>query len=182
MADGEVRTRPLFDNFRRNPFDFRGDQANLRVGVNFDTPLDRIAERNAYRAAQIDYQRARRDYIAFEDAVKVDVRTAWRQLAVLKQNFETTRQAVRIAAVQFDNSVEQQYRPGGGSDGQFTLLNSLTSLLQSSNGLIQTYVNYEAARIAIYRDMGIMGRRPGRIMAGRVLSAGRTAGDGPRRQ
>ena len=156
VADGEVRTRPLFDNFRENPFDFRGDQASLRVGVNFDTPLDRIAERNAYRAAQIDYQRARRDYIAFEDAVKVDVRTAWRQLAVLKQNFETTRQAVRIAAVQFDNSVEQQFRPGGGSDGQFALLNSLTSLLQSSNGLIQTYVNYEAARIAIYRDMGIM--------------------------
>ena len=156
-ASGNVRTRPLFGRGGSvRPFDFRLDDSDFNVGLNFDTPLDRIAERNAYRAALIDYQRSRRDYIAAEDAVKVDVRTAWRQLAVLKQNFETTRQAVRIAAVQFDNAVEQQFRPGGGGDGQFALLNALSSLLSSSNDLIRIYVSYERARVAIHRDMGLM--------------------------
>lgn len=154
-VDGNVRTRPLFDNDRENPLDFRLDDSDFNVGVQFDTPLDRIAERNAYRAALIDYQRSRRDFIAAEDAVRIDVRTAWRQLAVLEQNFETTRQAVRIAAVQFDNAVERQFGPGGGGS-QFDLLQALGNLLGSSNDLISTYVNYERARVAIHRDMGVM--------------------------
>ncbi|NNJ27244.1 hypothetical protein LzC2_33450 [Planctomycetes bacterium LzC2] len=156
-AEGNVRTRPLFDNeSRRNaPLDFRLDDSDFNVGLEFDTPLDRIQERNAYRAALIDYQRARRDFIAAEDAVRADVRTAWRQIAVLKQNFETTRQAVRIAAVQFDNAVESQYGPGGGGS-QFDLLQALGNLLDSSNDLISTYVDYESARVAVHRDMGLM--------------------------
>ena len=155
-AEGNVRTRPLFDRDGSNrPFDFRLDDSDFNFGLQFDTPLDRIQERNAYRAALIDYQRARRDFIAAEDAVRADVRTAWRQLAVLKQNFETTRQAVRIAAIQFDNAVERQFGPGGGGS-QFDLLQALGSLLGSSNDLISTYVNYERARVAIHRDMGVM--------------------------
>ncbi|MFH5802677.1 TolC family protein [Alienimonas sp. DA493] len=155
-ANGNFRTQPLFNaDGSTNPLDFRLDDSDFNVGVEFDTPLDRVQERNAYRAALIDYQRARRDFIAAEDAVRADVRTAWRQLAVLKQNFETTRQAVRIAAVQFDNAVERQFGPGGGGS-QFDLLNALSSLLGSSNDLISTYVNYESARVAIHRDMGLM--------------------------
>ena len=155
-AEGSVRTRPLFDaDGQNNPIDFRLDESDFNVGLNFDTPLDRVQERNAYRAALIDFQRARRDFIAAEDAVRADVRTAWRQLAVLKQNFETTRQGVRIAAVQFDNAVERQFGPDGGGS-QFDLLQALGSLLGSSNDLISTYVNYERARVSIYRDMGVM--------------------------
>ncbi|QDT14400.1 TolC family protein [Alienimonas californiensis] len=161
VAEGNVRTQPLFNaDGSTNPLDFRVDDSDFNVGVEFDTPLDRVQERNAYRAALIDYQRARRDFIAAEDTVRADVRTAWRQLAVLKQNFETTRQAVRIAAVQFDNAVEQQFAPtgGGGSrnNSQFDLLNALSSLLGSSNDLISNFVNYERARVAIYRDTGLM--------------------------
>ena len=155
-AEGDLRTRPLFDNSRENPFDFRAESSSFRLGVQFDTPLDRIAERNDYRASLIAYQRARRDYIAFEDSVRQDVRTAWRQLAILKQNFETNRQAVRIAAIQFDSAIEEQFDPDVSSESQFTLLNALGNLLGSSNAVISTYVAYERARVSIYRDMGLM--------------------------
>ena len=161
VAEGNVRTLPRSGvlGIDRNPLSFRADQSDFRLGVRFDTPLDRVAERNQYRAALIDYQRARRDYIAFEDSVRADVRVAWRDLATLKENFETTRQGVRIAAIQFDTAIERQFDPEarvGGGAGQFDTLTALSSLLESSNDLIRIWVDYERARLQIYRDMGIM--------------------------
>ena len=161
-AQGDVQTRPLFSNDRENPLDFRADQSSFRFGVRFDTPLDRVAERNAYRASQIDYQRARRDYIAAEDQVKIQIRRAWRQLAVLKENYEVVRQQVRIAGIQYDQTVEEQFAPaqvGGGRDSgrqSLNILNALSSLLSAQNSLISTWVDYESNRLAIHRDMGLM--------------------------
>ena len=161
VAEGNVRTLPRSGvlGIDRNPFSFRADQSDFRLGLRFDTPLDRVAERNAYRASLINYQRQRRAYIEFEDNVRNDVRFAWRQLAVLKENFETTRQGVRISAIQFDRTIENQFDPdarGARGGGQFDVLNSLGSLLNNSNNLIRNYVDYETARLQIYRDMGVM--------------------------
>ena len=161
VAEGNVRTLPRSGvlGIDRNPFSFRADQSDFTLGVRFDTPLDRIAERNAYRASLINYQRQRRAYIEFEDSVRNDVRFAWRRLAVLKENFETTRQGVRISAIQFDRTIENQFDPdarGTRGGGQFDVLNALGSLLNNSNRLIQNYVDYETARLQIYRDMGVM--------------------------
>ncbi|MCA9201345.1 MAG: TolC family protein, partial [Planctomycetales bacterium] len=70
VVAGDIRTEPGTSR----PFDFSGTSSSHRVGVQFTAPLDQVAERNQYRAAQINYQRARRDYMAFEDNVKLSVR------------------------------------------------------------------------------------------------------------
>lgn len=144
------------------PLDFRGSRSSFRAGLGFTAPLDQIAERNAYRAALIEYQRARREYMAIEDAVKFQVRQSWRQLEVLKRNFEITRQAVRLAALQFDQAVELANEPvavgqqrQSGNRG-LNLLNALNSVLDAQNDLIGIWVNYERNRLNIHRDMGIM--------------------------
>jgi len=152
------------------PFDFRGDQSQLRAGISFTSPLDQIDERNNYRLTLVNYQRARRAYMLAEDQVKQDVRDAWRQLFVLRQNLETSRRAVRIAALQYDAAVDQSNAPPdnrsvqGASSGKSSgsglagnnLLNALNSILTAQNNLVSTYVNYERNRLNIYRDMGIM--------------------------
>ncbi|WP_437201582.1 TolC family protein [Planctomicrobium sp. SH664] len=148
------------------PFEFRGDQSQIRAGLQFTAPLDQIDERNAYRIAQINYQRQRRAYMLFEDQVKQQVRVAWRQLFVLKQNLETSRRAVRLAALQYDNAVNQSAAPGSvnsttssssGSGLQGNNLNTaLSQLLNAQNQLIGNYISYERNRLNIYRDMGIM--------------------------
>lgn len=153
------------------PFDFSGQASRLRAGFSFTAPLDQIDERNAYRVALINYQRQRRAYMLAEDQVKQDVRNAWRQLYVLRQNLETSRRAVRIAALQYDSAVEQSNAPvsdkqiqAGASAGRSTgsglagnnLLNALTAILNAQNSLIQTWISYERNRLNIYRDMGIM--------------------------
>ncbi|HUG94347.1 MAG TPA: TolC family protein [Planctomycetaceae bacterium] len=163
-AEGDLRTPPLGSGNNR-PFNFRGDQSEFRVGVQFTAPLDRIDERNDYRAALIDYQQARRSYMEFEDNVKFQVRAAHRNLLVLRENFELARQAVRIAALQLDSAVEETLAParaadpivgGGAGSSAFNLLDALNNVLNAQDALIRTWVDYERNRLNIYRDMGIM--------------------------
>ncbi|HSG70843.1 MAG TPA: TolC family protein, partial [Planctomycetaceae bacterium] len=154
-VEGDVGTKPG----KFNPVDFRGANSSFRAGVEFDTPLDQIDERNAYRAALINYQRAKRAYMQTEDNVKSQVRQAWRQLQAQKANFATSRQSVRFAAIQFDNNVEQARDParaGGTGTQGLSLLRALDSVLQAQNSFIRTWVAYEQSRINIYRDMEIM--------------------------
>ena len=42
--------------------------------MQFDGPLNRMAQRNAYRASLILYQRARRAYMQLSDNIELDVR------------------------------------------------------------------------------------------------------------
>ncbi|MCA9022457.1 MAG: TolC family protein, partial [Planctomycetaceae bacterium] len=153
VVDGDVST-PLGKN---KPLDFRGSQAGLRAGVEFTAPLSLVQERNAYRESQIEYQRQRRTFMEAQDNVKYDIRQSWRQLNVLRQNFETSRVQIRLAALQYDSAVEATSDPAqAGRNQGLNLLNALSSILDAQNSLISNWVNYEQNRLNIYRDMGIM--------------------------
>ena len=145
----------------QRPFNFASNANNYDFGLEFDTPLDQIAERNAYRNAQIEYQQARRTYMLAEDNVKRDVRSSWRQLQVLAKNLETAKRAVRIAALQYDVAVEQSNAPatGGGQNAGVrgrNLLDALGRVLDTQNSLIGFFVDYETNRLTLARDMGTM--------------------------
>ncbi len=85
-----------------NPLDFRSATGRLRVGVQFDAPLTRIAERNNYRQALIEYQQSRRDYYAFVDRISQQLRAGLRQIELDQANFELRRAAVRVAIDQVE--------------------------------------------------------------------------------
>lgn len=148
----------------QRPFNFRSTSNTYQFGLQFDTPLDQIDERNAYRNAQIAYQQQRRTYMLAEDNVKQEIRQAWRQLVVLEKNLETQKRAVRIAALRYDVAVEEANRPasasGGGGQGAGVrgrnLLDALGDVLSSQNNLIGIFVDYETNRLTLARDMGTM--------------------------
>jgi len=155
-TEGDIRT-PVGDN----PLDFRGVESSFRTGISFTAPLDQIDERNSFRTAVINYQRARRDYMALEDGIKLAVRNSWRRLELGNQNFETARQSIRISALQFDSSVEDAANPvqqqgARAQSSSLNLLNALNQVLQSQNQLIRIWIAYEQERLNIFRDMGIM--------------------------
>jgi len=161
VARGDVRS-----SGGSRPLDFRGDESLFQLGIQFTAPLDQVLERNNYRATLIDYQRARRAYIELEDAIKLQVRREWRFLQSLRANFETSRQNLRISAIQLDNTIELSNQPGaagqaggGGAGGQqqgLNLINALNSILTAQNDLITIWSQYEQNRINIHKDMDIM--------------------------
>jgi hypothetical protein len=157
VANGDIRTKTNA-MLNQNPFDFRGKLSTFQAGVSFTTPIQLVVARNNYRAAMIFYEQARRNYMLTEDQVKQSVRVAWRQLHFLDLNFEQARISMRMSALQYDQAVEQTAAPvaPAGQPPGLNLLNALGAILNAQNALINIWVNYEANRLAIYRDMGTM--------------------------
>jgi hypothetical protein len=158
VVEGDIATKPGGNN----PVDFRGSSSSYRAGVAVTAPLDQAANRNVYRESLITYQRARRNYMLIEDTVKADVRASWRQLKVLQINLETAREALRFAAIEYDQAVQlanAPTRPGqsaqGGVQGR-NLTSAINDVLSAENALIGIWVDYERLRINIYKDMDIM--------------------------
>ena len=147
------------DPDRSNPLRFDGSDASYQLSIQFDGPLDRFAERNAYRAAQIAYQNARRDYMQLEDGVKNTLRSAVRQLKINRLIFQITRQQLITATRRVDEAQINLRDPsgsGGSTSRTRDLLEALQDLLDARNGLIQSWINYEVARITLFVEMEML--------------------------
>ena len=140
-----------------NPVDFRSDASTYRVGMAFDGPLNRLGERNIYRAELINYQRSRRDLIGLRDAVVQAVRRDLRALEAEQLNFQISRQSLITAARQVEIARVQLLSPDqtGERDSSTTqdALNALNSLLAAKNSLIASWVAYETARLQLLLDI-----------------------------
>jgi len=142
---------------------FQSSESRVRLGMELDSPLSKIFERNQYQEALIRYQQARRRYLAFEDEVLSSLRN-FNRLAKLSQlNFELSRAAVRGAIAQVDLArLRLSEPPQPGRNAQFgattarDLVNALNDLLDASNAFLQVWVGYEAMRMRLDYELGTM--------------------------
>jgi hypothetical protein len=158
-----------------NPLAFRGTNGRLRVGLEFDAPVTRLAERNVYRQSLIEYQQARRDYYRFRDGVHSGIRDTLRQMRVDQLNFELRRAAVHVAITQVDLArlrLSEPARPVAattpgtpttpGGQSQFgdtvarDLVQALIDLLNVQNDFLSVWVDHEVQRLQLDFDLGIM--------------------------
>ena len=79
-----------------NPFRIRFEDGNISGGFQFDAPIVRQGERNAYRAAQIQYQQSRRSFYQFEDSINQSLRQTIRNINQNKLLFELNRQNTQV--------------------------------------------------------------------------------------
>lgn len=156
-VEGDVRTD------EDNPIEFRARNGRIRFGLDLDTPITRVAERNAYRTQLIEYQRARRDFMLFEDRVVQSVRNTVRSVELSQINFEIARAAVGVAISQVDLSRRQATRPARpGERAQFSpttardLVSALGDLLDAQNDLLSEWVGYEVLRRLVDFELGTM--------------------------
>lgn len=134
-----------------------------QLTLNAEAPLVRIAERNNYRAVLINWQRMRRNLMAFEDTILLNVRNEVRQLRALARNYTLQKEAVDLAYLVLDNAVESIYQPKPpGAPGQDfvaltqQLLQAQQQKLQAQNQLLTIWVTYQSVRLTLYRDLELM--------------------------
>lgn len=153
FVNADIRTDPLINN----PGRLDASASTYEVGVQFDGPLNRRAERNAYRRAQIAFERSRRDYMQVRDGIVAAVRLDLRDLDTNRSQFALARQQLLVAVRQVEEA-QITLRTNHEANSSFTrdLLQALNSLLSSKNNLIGTWVNYQTSRMNLYRDLGIM--------------------------
>ncbi len=146
-----------------NPVKFDPDTGRLQAGLAFDTPTTRLAERNQYRATLIEYQRARREFMLFEDEINQSVRNSIRMADLLELNFEIRRAAVNVAIAQVDVTrleLTKPPKPGEvkllGATTARDLVSALNDLLDAQNDFLNVWVSYEVLRILIDFELGTM--------------------------
>ena len=157
VVSGDLGTRP------NNPVAFDTDYSKVRMGLQLDTPTTRLIERNRYRTTLINYQRARRDYMLFEDRVEQSLRNTLRIVKLSQINLEVRRAAVRVAIAQVDIArlrLNPPVRPNQPTRTSPTaardLVSALTDLLNAQNDLLNVWVSYEVLRVLIEFEMGTM--------------------------
>lgn len=142
-------------------FDARAGR--LQASLHIDTPLDRLRERNDYRVALLDYQKARRSYMEFEDRVTQSLRNTLRLMRLGQLNFELRRAAVQSALAQVDLArlrLEEPPRPGQsaqiGATAARDLVSALSDLLNAQNGFLSLWVGNEVLRMELDYELGLM--------------------------
>ncbi|MFO0848225.1 MAG: hypothetical protein U0871_06680 [Gemmataceae bacterium] len=141
---------------------FAGTRTQHTVTLNVQPPFVRRAERNAYRAALIGYQRSRRNLMAFEDNILADSRSDLRQLRQLAVSYRLQQRAIELAYAQVDNArstltapPDPTARDTAAAQAALTeqLLSAQQALVQAQNTLYTTWMAFQATRIDYHLDL-----------------------------
>lgn len=150
-------------NVGDNPFRLRDTNGRLRVGIEFDSPTSRLAERNVYRESIIQYQQARRSYYQFVDQINQGLRATLRQTRLNEINLELRREAVFVAVAQVDLvrlRLTEPPKPGETASFNNTtardLVQALGDLLSAQNDLLSVWVNNRVQRLQLELQLGVM--------------------------
>ena len=146
-------------NANDNPFSLKAKTGRLRAGLQWDSPLTRMQERNQYRQVLIEYQQATRNYYRFEDGVWQTVRSQLRNIRYNQYNFELQRYAVRIAAQQITinedlRQIRETLSLSSGPTAARDSVSALQDLLTAQNTFQGVWVFYEAQRRNLDQELG----------------------------
>ena len=146
-----IATPPLGNN----PVDFRASASDYNVAFAFDSPLNRMVERNAYRTAQINYEAERRNFMLLDDQIQAGIRQDVRTLETQRASFAIARQSLISAARQVEASRDRLLLADKAADTTITqdVLTALSALLQAKETLIGSWISYETTRIQLLLDM-----------------------------
>lgn len=131
----------------------RPDRGTYAAAALLDLPLERTAERNAYRNSLISLERAARDVQNLEDSVKLQVRSDLRNLIQARESYQIQAQAVELARRRVSST--QLFLEAGRAQMR-DLLEAQEALLTAQNALSSALVNYRVAELELQRDMGVL--------------------------
>lgn len=129
------------------------DRYHWNVGMNLDLPLDRTAERNAYRGALIAREQSKRAMTLLEDQVKLQVRDSWRALDQAKRAFEISKVGVDLAERRVE---EQNLLAELGRAKAQDQVDAQNDLSASKNQYTQALVGHTIARLQFWDNLGIL--------------------------
>ena len=128
----------------------RGDYSAL---LQLDLPLERTAERNAYRNSLVALEQAVRSVQDLEDRIKLDIRNGLRNLLQAREGVLIQAQAVRLAR-QRVRSTDLFLQAGRAAIRD--VLEAEEALLNAQNSLTSALVRYRLGELELQRDLGLL--------------------------
>ncbi|MEM7559689.1 MAG: TolC family protein, partial [Planctomycetota bacterium] len=146
-----IRTDPTTNQ----PFNFSFEDSTTQLGVRFDAPLNRFAQRNTFRATLISYQRALRNLMQLEDSIKFSVRNDLRNLALDREQYLI---AVASAALAYERVVSTSlaFRLGSGGVSARDFLEAQTAYINALSSVASRHINYILDRTQLFLDLELL--------------------------
>jgi hypothetical protein len=153
---------------------FSSAATNQALILNTQLPLVRLAERNNYRLALINYQLARRNLMSLEDNIAAQVRFDVRQLQLFAANYKIQQKVLESLYSQVESALEVLIAPpeppaagtaappgaaatAAGAASAAALTQQYLSALGGLNGaqtkMYDIWLSYLATRMQLYLDL-----------------------------
>ena len=138
---------------KTQPLDLKGLRGSGYVGLDVSLPVEREAERNAFRAALVQEDRARRAVEQLDDSISVSVRRTWRTLAQARSSYEIQQEGVRIASRRVE-SANMNLELGRAEIRD--VLEAEAALVEAKNAATAALIDHAVARLDLERDTGTL--------------------------
>jgi len=135
------------------PLSVPGSGAIWSADLTLSLPLDRLPERNTYRASLINLDLAARATEASEDQITADIRDDLRQLDSARRSYTIQTGSVQLAERRVESAALNL--EAGRADTR-DLLEAQDDLVRARNAAVQSLIDTALARLALYRDMDLL--------------------------
>jgi hypothetical protein len=160
-----TQTPPIGAGVR--PLAFAASATDQQLRLDFQLPLNRLAQRNAYRTAQINYQVARRSLMTLEDSIAAQVRFDVRQLQLFTANYRIQKRIIHSFYKQVESALDVIVSPtdpdalkGSGTSVQANAaaltsqyLGALGGLNNAQTKMYDIWLSLYATRMQLYLDL-----------------------------
>ncbi len=136
------------------------------AGVTLDLPIDRVAERNAYRRALVGFQQSQRAFDVLRDQVTADVRSAVRGIRSAQASLEIQRRSIESA----ERQIELAYLLLKTAESETRdIVEAQEDLLEAQDDYEQAQVNLQIQVLQFLRDSGTLRVDPAAGAIGQAL-------------
>lgn len=133
--------------------EFDPKKVRAGVGLSLDLPIDRLRERNDYRASIVRFEQELRDLTLTLDELKDDIQGGLRTLHLRRQNFEIQRNALQLANRRVASAT--MLLEAGRSEVR-DLIEAQDAQIAAQNAVTAALVSYQQARLELLLNIGAL--------------------------
>lgn len=132
-------------------FDF--DKLRWSAGLTLDLPVDRLRERNTYRATLISFESQLRSLVTTLDDYKSRIDRGLRTLEQERLNYLSRQETLKVAERRVEST---QMLLEAGRAAIRDVREAQDSLIQAQNNLTDAIVRYQGVRVQLLIDAGVL--------------------------
>jgi outer membrane protein TolC len=136
---------------------FNLDEVRYTAGVRLNLPIDRLRERNTYRAALVSFEAQIRSLALTLDNYKDQIERGIRNVENARLNVINGLESLKVAERRVDNN---QMLLEASRATIRDVREAQDSLIQAQNNLATLYTSYLSARLNLLVDIGVINTEP----------------------
>ena len=153
LGSGSIGQRRNLSSVAQADANLRPEEGSYAALLTLDLPLERTAERNAYRMSFIGFEQAVRGLQQLEDEIKLAVRNRLSELLEARETIQIQAMAVTVAQRRVNST--NLFLEAGRAEIR-DVLEAQDSLVTAQNALTAALVNYRVGELAVQRDLGLL--------------------------